>query len=387
MFKPGITKFLKANPFSPSTRIGVVTNNTGRDINGNHLIDCILECESFCTLQTIFSPEHGFSSLEPDGEHVSNSTYANRIPIISLYGKNKIPKDSDLTEIDVLIYDIQDVGVRFYTYISTLRNILEAAHKNKIPVHILDRPDLAGGCAIEGPMLESNLTSFVSHIPVPIRYAMTPGELALWWIKQANLSIDITIWKCENYVCSTPFSKLNFPWFNPSPSMTSEDTVKFYPGTCLFEGTNLSEGRGTSKPFQNIGAPWIDSNLWLEHLLPILPPEVQCKTIQFNPTFSKFSGELCNGISLTTTSDFLTNAVEIAIYTLWSFMETHPDKIEFTGRPNLAHPFFDYLAGTHSLRESLINKKNIKDIIANLKELPKDFCNSRKDILLYERKD
>lgn len=386
MFKPGIEKFLKSKPFSPSTRIGVVTNNTGRNRNGNHLVDCILEDNDFCILQTIFSPEHGFSSLEPDGEHVNNSTYSNNIPIVSLYGKNKIPKDSDLESIDALVYDIQDVGVRFYTYISTLRNILEAAHKNKIPVHILDRPDLAGGFIIEGPMLSPDLTSFVSHIPVPIRYAMTPGELALWWIKQANLSVDITIWECENYICPTSFSKLNFPWYNPSPSMTSEDTVKFYPGTCIFEGTNLSEGRGTSKPFQNLGAPWVNIDLWLELLSTVIPSEVHCNKIQFTPTFSKFSGQLCNGVSLTTDADFLTNSVEIAVCVLWSLMETHPEKVEFTGRPNLEHPFFDYLMGTHAIRENLINKKHIKDIITDLKQLPEKFCNSRREILLYERK-
>ena len=384
-FQPGITNFLNSTQFSQDTRVGVVTNNTGRDINGVHLIDLLLKRKNFCKLVKIFTPEHGFSSNEPDGQPVNDSIYAESIPIISLYGKNKIPQAKDLENIDMLVYDIQDVGVRFYTYISTLRNILDVATKHNISVHILDRPDLSGGKFCEGPMLDSNLSSFVGHIPIPVRYGMTPGELALWWKNKANLNLELKVWKCSNYKILTPFNKLGIPWFKPSPSIKSEETIKFYPGTCLFEGTNLSEGRGTNAPFQIIGAPWVNADLWLELFKTVSPSEIDFKKVHFTPTFSKYTGENCNGIKLSTSVNFIKQPFKLAINLLWSLIKTHPQEVIFTKRPNLDFPFFDYLAGNSSIRKELQNGKEYNEINIALLNPSAQFLESRKQCLLYKR--
>lgn len=385
MFKPGLANFINAKPLTSNTRVGVVTNNTGRNSNGNHLIELLLDKPDFCDLRKIFSPEHGFSSQEPDGEDVANSLYSNKIPIISLYGKSKIPNKSDLKDVDALIYDIQDVGVRFYTYVSTLRNILDSANLTGIPVHILDRPDYAGGKIVEGPMLNSSLSSFVGHIPVPVRYGMTPGELALWWKAEANLKVDLKIWKCINYQCPTPFEQLNFPWVKPSPSMKSIETVKFYSGTCLFEGLNVSEGRGTLAPFQILGAPWIDGNLWLEAFSKTHNDEINCEVVEFSPTFSKFAGENCKGLKLTTKQNFLDNSFQIALDLIRTLMKTHPGKIEFISRPNLKMPFLDYLIGNSEIRNALETDNNPNHLAKELLEPTNGFKNSRNKVLLYER--
>ncbi len=384
-FKPGLENFLSNFKSSKTVNVGIVTNYTGRNSNGISILNLINDDPRF-DLKLVFSPEHGFSSQEPDGEHVSNSVHKElSIPIISLYGSSKNPDISLFSDLDILLYDIQDVGVRFYTYISTLKNVIDAAEKTQTPVHILDRPDILGGKIVEGPDLRQGFESFVSHLPIPLRYGMTPGELGKWWKQRNNYKLDLIVWECQDYACPTVYEDLKFPWFKPSPSMHSTETAKFYPGTCLFEGTNLSEGRGTRSPFQTFGAPWFDSERFLEIYSENFSYPIQLNAIEFLPTFSKFAGENCRGIEISATDHFLSNSVEIGLAMIFTCLKVHGDLIEFTPRPNLDHPFFDYLAGTDSIRNLLISEAPFEAIIHELKKDLADFNESRQKVLIYKR--
>lgn len=385
MFEPGIETFFKTAHGSRKLRVAAVTNFTGRDHTGRHLIKRLAEDDRFI-LTRVFTPEHGFNSDAPDGEHVADSKHDSlNIEIISLYGAMKKPTPALLQDLDLLIYDIQDVGVRFYTYISTLRNIMEAAAEAGIAVAVLDRPDVLGGTIVEGPMLDPGFTSFVGHLPVALRYGLTPGELALWWKARQGIKTEVTVYKCRDYSCPLDFETLGFPWFKPSPSMPDVTTAIFYPGTCLFEGTELSEGRGTEAPFRNLGAPWVDGQAWAECLKPLLPPGISVTPVAFNPTFGKCAGENCHGINLFSSSTRIDNAVFIGVAALYALLQTHPGKVTFAGRPNLQHPFIDYLAGTDLVRKGLLNGDTPDKILAAANHGTAEFAREREAFFLYPR--
>lgn len=381
MFEYGLEEFLS----SPAVggRLGLITNATGRDRHGVHLVDR-LAGHPRLRLAAIFTPEHGFGADAPDGEHVASTTHQRyRVPIHSLYGPRKSPSPDELKGLDLLAYDIQDVGVRFYTYISTLRNTMEAAAQNGIPFHVLDRPDLLGGVAVEGPMLQGGFESFVGHLPVPIRYGLTPGELARWWNSRLKPPVHLTVWQCRGYRRGMSFEQLGVPWVKPSPSMCSTATARFYPGTCLYEGTSISEGRGSDAPFQILGAPGIIPEQWIEALSPLLPDGVQASPASFRPTFSKFEGEECRGIRLDTAAPLLQNSFGIGIRTLSALMRSHPGLIEFTTRPSLPHPFFDHLAGNSWLREALMGGTPPAEIEARAAAENAAFAVERQNFYIY----
>ena len=380
MFEYGLEAFLK-DP-TMHGRVGLITNHTGRDRHGVHLADRLLP-HPHLMLTRIFSPEHGFGSDAPDGEPVGNSLFKQHVPIVSLYGTKKAPDAEDLQDIDLLVFDIQDVGVRFYTYISTLRNVLEAAATHGIPVHILDRPNLLGGTIIEGPMLTPGYESFVGHLPIPLRYGLTPAELAGWWNQTLPRPAPLVPWKCSGYHRSSSFSQLGIPWCKPSPSMATPETAKFYPGTCLFEGTNVSEGRGSDAPFQILGAPWVVPLLWLETLTPLLPDSVTAETVEFTPTFSKFQGEPCSGIKVSTSEPIFPEAVELGIALLHSLMKSHPGMVAFPRLGNRPHLFFDLLAGNSWLREGLEEGLTPGDLFARGQEETRPFADQIESFWLY----
>jgi uncharacterized protein YbbC (DUF1343 family) len=385
MFKPGIEVFFENQMTSAPRRVAAVTNFTGRDRHGRHLAH-LLANDSRFTLARIFTPEHGFTSDAPDGEHVSNSREKSlEVDIISLYGPNKKPARELLADLDLLIYDIQDLGVRFYTYISTLRNILDAASEIDLPVVVLDRPDVMGGQTVEGPMLQPGFSSFVGHLPIALRYGLTPGELAKWWHARNAMKNQLSVICCEDYHCPTEFDNLSFPWFKPSPSMPDVGTALMYPGTCLFEGSNISEGRGSTHPFRNLGAPGIDADRWLECIKPLLSDEVTVTTCSFVPTFSKFTGETCSGIRLVCEHP-IANAVYTGVAALWALMQSHPGLVEFTDRPGLEHPFIDYLAGTDRIRKGLLAGEKPSDIVRNSSAGCEEFTAQRASFFLYLRK-
>ena len=323
-------------PLLENHNIAVVANQTSM-IRKTHLIDSLLNLD--VSIIKVFSPEHGFRGEEDAGAKIEDDIDKKTgLPIISLYGKNKKPTKAQLENIDILLFDIQDVGARFYTYISTLHYVMEAASEHNIQVIVLDRPN-PNGHYIDGPVRKQEFKSFVGMHPVPIVHGMTIGEYARmingegWIQKKCNL----TIIEMENYTHNLSY---NLP-IKPSPNLPNDLSINLYPSLCLFEGTTISIGRGTKYPFQHFGAPYLKSKY------SFTPKSGEGSK---NP---KYKNKKCYGTDLRTQKKYLT-----AIHLDW-LIESYnncPEKETFFNN------FFDKLAGTNKLREQIISGKTVKEI-------------------------
>ncbi len=326
---PGAYQIKDYLPILQGKRVGLVGNQTS-EINGTHLVDTLLSLK--VNLVKVFAPEHGFRGRASAGEHVADSKDVKTgLPIISLYGKHKKPTKDDLKNIDILVFDIQDVGARFYTYLSTLHYVMEAAAENKIPVIVLDRPN-PNSDYIDGPVMQASFTSFIGLHPVPIVYAMTIGEYARMikgekWLKN-GLQPDLKIIKIKHYKHGDVYS---LP-VKPSPNLPNDQAVRLYPSLCLFEGTDISVGRGTDFPFQVYGSPF-------------LPKTEFSFTPQPNAgsKWPKHQGKLCYGKDLR----HITPPAEIYLQWLIDTYKKYPDKEKYFNQ------FFVKLAGTGRLQKQI----------------------------------
>ena len=281
-------------------RIGLVTNHTGRNIEGRQTIDVLKEAKNV-RLTALFSPEHGIRG-ELDQATISDSVDEKTgLPIYSLYGETRRPKQEQLKDIDAIVFDIQDVGARFYTYISTLQNVLVEAAKAGKPVFVLDRPNPINGMDVEGPIADADKLSFVATHTLPVRHGMTIGELAMMFVKEKQIAADVRVVKMENWNRAQWFDQTNQVWVNPSPNMRSLTEATLYPGVGLLEFTNLSVGRGTDTPFEVIGAPYIDGRTLALQLNSRAIPGVRFVPARFKPTASVFKGEWCGGVNIVIT--------------------------------------------------------------------------------------
>lgn len=277
-------------------RIGLVTNHTGRDRAGKPTIDVLFKAPNV-KLVALFAPEHGIRGLAD--EKVSDTKDEQTgLPIYSLYGETRRPKPEQLKDLDALVYDIQDVGVRFYTYISTLGIVIEEAGKAKLPVFVLDRPNPINGIDVEGPIADADKLSFIAYHTIPVRHGMTIGELARLYNEQRSLNADLRVIRMENWRRSMWFDATGLTWINPSPNMRSLTEATLYPGIGLLETTNLSVGRGTDTPFEIIGAPWLDGQKLAAYLNARRLPGVRFLPVSFKPNASVFKNEECRGVNI-----------------------------------------------------------------------------------------
>jgi uncharacterized protein YbbC (DUF1343 family) len=277
-------------------RIGLVTNHTGRNREGRQTID-VLNKAPGVKLVALFSPEHGIRGLAD--EKISDSKdEATGLPIYSLYGETRRPKAEQLKDLDALVYDIQDVGARFYTYISTLGYIMEEAAKTKLPVFVLDRPNPIGGLEVEGPIADTDKLSFISYHTIPTRHGLTIGELGQLFNRQRKIGADLRVIKMDGWRRSMWFDETNLTWINPSPNMRSLTEATLYPGVGLLETTNVSVGRGTDTPFEIVGAPWIQGDKLAEYLNQRSIPGVRFVPLRFTPKSSVFKEEQCGGVNI-----------------------------------------------------------------------------------------
>jgi uncharacterized protein YbbC (DUF1343 family)/CubicO group peptidase (beta-lactamase class C family) len=280
-------------------RIGLVTNQTGRDRSGRSTIDVLYKAQGV-KLVALFSPEHGIRGLAD--EKVSDTKDEQTgLPIYSLYGESRRPKPEQLKDLDALVYDIQDVGVRFYTYITTLGYLLEEAGKAKLPVFVLDRPNPINGTDVEGPIADQDRLSFTAYHTIPVRHGMTVGELARLYNEERHIGSDLRVIKMENWRRAMWFDATGLTWINPSPNMRSLTEAALYPGVGLLETTNLSVGRGTDTPFEVIGAPWLDGPRLASYLNARRIAGVRFIPVRFTPSSSVFKNEECGGINLVIT--------------------------------------------------------------------------------------
>jgi uncharacterized protein YbbC (DUF1343 family)/CubicO group peptidase (beta-lactamase class C family) len=277
-------------------RVGLVTNHTGRTRDGTSTIDALFHAPDV-KLVTLFSPEHGIRGLV-DAEVADGKDEATGLPIVSLYGKTRKPTPESLEGLDVLVYDIQDIGVRFYTYISTLGLVLEAAGERGLPVVVLDRPNPVGGLAVAGPLRDPEFASFIAYHALPVRHGMTVGELARMFNDERKLNVDLRVIACEGWRRGDLYDRTGLTWINPSPNMRSLTEALLYPGVGLLEATNLATGRGTDTPFERVGAPWIDPRAFARALNERGLPGVRFVPFRFTPRERQYAGRECGGVQI-----------------------------------------------------------------------------------------
>jgi uncharacterized protein YbbC (DUF1343 family)/CubicO group peptidase (beta-lactamase class C family) len=277
-------------------RVGLVTNHTGRDRAGRQTID-VLHKGAGVRLVALFSPEHGIRGLSD--EKVSDSKDEQTgLPIYSLYGETRRPKPEQLKDLDALVFDIQDVGVRFYTYISTLGYLMEEAARAHVPLYVLDRPNPIGGVETEGPVADADKLSFIAYHRIPVRHGMTVGELATFFNEERKIGCDLRVVKMEGWRRGMWYDATNLTWVNPSPNMRSLTEATLYPGIGLLETTNLSVGRGTDTPFEIVGAPWLDGQRLASYLNNRKIAGVRFVPVRFTPKSSVFKDEECSGVNV-----------------------------------------------------------------------------------------
>ena len=292
---------LRADGFTAlrGKRVGLLTNHTGRARDGATTID-LIHAAPDVRLVALFSPEHGIRGIL-DAKMPSSVDGTTGLPIHSLYGETRRPTPEMLTGIDTIVIDLQDIGARFYTYMTTMAYVMEEASKRNIAVVVLDRPNPINGFQIEGPTLDEAQVSFTGYMPMPIRHGMTLGELARLFNAERKIGADVTVVAMRNWERDAWFDQSGLPWINPSPNMRNLIQATLYPGIGAFESTNLSVGRGTDTPFEQIGAPWIDGVALAEALNARQIPGIRFYPVRFTPSSSKYSGEECQGLFMIVT--------------------------------------------------------------------------------------
>lgn len=336
-------------------------------------------------LRALFGPEHGLRGDAQAGQHVTAATDPlTGLPVYSLYGDTHKPTPAMLDGLDVLLFDLQDGGVRFYTYLSTLAYTLQAAAENNLPLLVLDRPAFLNGLTVEGPTLDPAYTSFVGIYPLPLRYGLTAGEVARLLNAVFDIGCDLTVVPLDGWRRGMWFDDTGLPFVPPSPNLPTLAALTAYPGTCLVEGTNLSEGRGTTRPFEYIGAPWVDAPALAQALNALDLPGARFRPVYFVPTFSKHQGELCAGVHLYVTDRDSFRPVETALYLLAQVKRAHPQHFDWRApwSPGGRSPI-DLLSGSDQVRLHLDAELPITDLTATWKEGIHTFEKLRAAYLLY----
>ncbi len=375
---------LAASEFAPlrGKRVGVVANPTAVDGELRGIVER-LEGAPGVTLVCLFAPEHGAHGAEAAGKTIGDDAHSSRaaLPIYSLYGETRRPSAEMLRGIDIVLFDIQDIGVRTYTYLATLKEVLAAAAENDVEVCVLDRPVPLGGRA-EGPVLEPSFTSFVGPHSLPLRHGLTAGEFARLVNAEAGLGAPLRVIAMTGYERSAwSVGRGERPWIAPSPNIPDRETALVYAGMVLVEGTNVSEGRGTTRPFRLVGAPWIDADELAHEIRSLRPLGCRVRPALFRPWFSKYEGESCQGIEVYVLDPFRYRPVEFAVALLVALQRLYPGDFAIDA------PRFDRLAGTASLRESIERGDSVETIAADWRTALAEYERRRRPHLLYPLED
>ncbi|TWM27269.1 hypothetical protein CHCC14821_2984 [Bacillus paralicheniformis] len=375
---PGIEVIMKKQSILKGKRVGLITNPTGVNSALISSIDLLHQAPGI-ELTALYGPEHGVRGDAQAGDKVDSSIDEKTgLPVYSLYGDTRKPTPEMLKNVDVLLFDIQDVGTRFYTYIYTMAYAMEAAKENGIPFIVLDRPNPQSGLKVEGPVLDPDYSSFVGMYPIPLKHGMTAGELAKLFNDEFNIGADLTVIKMKGWKRQMFFEDTGLPFVLPSPNMPTPDTSIVYPGTGLIEGTNMSEGRGTTKPFELIGAPYMKSTELAEKLNGLKLPGVRFRAASFTPTFSKHQNKLCHGVELYVTNRSAFKPVNTGIAIIKTVHDLYPDDFEFLPSGN-----FNRLIGNGWVKTMIEQGASIDEIVKKYEAEQKRFMNIRKKYLLY----
>ncbi len=378
--------FLRLNGKS----IGLVCNQASVSHDYRHVLEILLAKHQggHLQLKAVFGPQHGLFGHTQDNMIEWEADDFRRQPFAtySLYGQHREPTPEMLKELDVLVIDLQDVGARYYTFIWTIALCIKACAAAGIPVMILDRPNPINGIQVEGTLLDPEFASFVGLYPLPIRHGLTFGEIAKYLQSKFFPTADLSVIQMEGWDRSAYLDQTDAPWAIPSPNMPTVDTAVVYPGGCLIEGTNLSEGRGTTRPFEIIGAPYLDGWKLAERLNSRALPGVTFRALQFEPTFNKFAGTLCEGVFLHVTDRAAFQPVLTFVGLLQDVLSLAPGQFNWNPPPYeyeyLKLPI-DILNGNVWLREAIEKQVPLNEIRDRFQEECRSFESVRRESLLY----
>lgn len=379
---------LHAELFS-GKRIGIITNHTAYDSDGTHIVDRFAAMEDV-EITALFGPEHGIRGSGEAGEKIDTENDPIRnVPIYSLYGATRKPTLEMLENVDVLVFDIQDIGARFYTYIYTMSNAMEAAAEQGKSFVVLDRPNPINGSDVQGNILQSEFATFVGKFPIPVRHGMTAGELATLfnesgWLGE-GVKADLTVVPLSNWKRNQWYDETGLSFIKPSPNMPSLAAATSYPGTCLLEGIKINEGRGTETPFLVLGAPWVVADSLAERLNALALDGVSFQPHRYTPiaiegasTNPRYRDEACNGVKINITDRNIFNSYFAGIAIVHTLNMMYPDNIEWRER------HFDRLCGTDEIRRAILAGRPLEELKALSEVGLQRFRNEREAFLLYK---
>jgi uncharacterized protein YbbC (DUF1343 family) len=385
---PGIDRLLTTDRrLIAGRRVGLVCNPASVDARFTHTADRLFD-DPDVTLAALFGPQHGFRSDLQDNmiETPHGRDCRRQVPIFSLYSDTREPTAEMLHGLDVLVIDLQDVGTRVYTYVYTMANCMRAAARHGLPVVVCDRPNPIGGEDVEGARLRLPWTSFVGQFPIPMRHGMTIGELARLFNDGFEIGCDLTVIGLDGWRRSMYHDETGLPWVIPSPNLPTLDSAIVYPGAVLFEGTQLSEGRGTTRPFEIIGAPWIDGERLARAMNGRGLPGVHFRPVFFEPTFQKHARRPCGGCQLHVTDRRSFAPLRTAVELIEEFRSEQPDNFAWREPPyEYEHDKepIDILYGSDLLRRTLDEGGDVQALVASWKPEEDDFRRQREQYLLY----
>jgi uncharacterized protein YbbC (DUF1343 family) len=362
-------------------RLGIIANHTSYDSEGKYIVDVLRAMEGVRVV-ALFSPEHGLRGLEEAGKKVGNETDpVSGLPVYSLFGSISKPTPQMLADVDVLVFDIQDIGARFYTYLYTMSLAMEAAAENHKRFVVLDRPNPINGTQIEGPVLDPKFATFVGLYPIPVRYGQTIGELARMingegWLAK-GVKADLTVVPLTGWWRRMWFDQTGLRFIKPSPNMPDVETAALYPSLCLLEGTNVSEGRGTPKPFRQFGAPWIDPNTLATKLNSLNLPGVRFVATSFTPTSSKFQSQKCPGVEILITDRTRLEPFWTGVQIVNELHHLYPTQFKWNEKHS------DRLCGTATIREAITAQKSLQPLKTIWASECKTFDQTRRKYFIY----
>ena len=381
------TDVLLSSPRLRGKRVGIVCNHASVDLGFEHIVDRLAAADGV-TMGAIFGPQHGFRSDVQDNmiETPHRDDPGRRVPVYSLYSETREPTAEMLRGLDALVIDLQDIGARIYTYIYTMANCLRACAKHRVPVIVCDRPNPINGTDVEGALLVKGFESFVGQFPIPMRHGMTMGEIARLFNEHFALGADLEVVKMEGWERGMYADASDLPWVMPSPNMPTLDTAIVYPGTVLFEGILISEGRGTTRPFELIGAPWINAEDFARRMNALDLKGVHFRPAVFEPTFQKHAKQTCGGCQIHVTDRGEFRPVLVGVALIAMFHAVDPKRFAWRQPPyEYEHDKMpiDILAGSDALRQQIESGMDARDIAASWQEDEEAFRKLRQPFLIY----
>jgi uncharacterized protein YbbC (DUF1343 family) len=386
--KPGLdVVFERYRGLVRGKRIGLIVNPASVNRTFHHASDLFLASPD-CHLVALFGPQHGISSTTQDNmiQWEGGRDERTGLPVYSLYGATRIPTEEMVRDLDALVCDLPDVGTRVYTFAATMANCMIAARQYDKEMIVLDRPNPIGGVQVEGGLVEPGFESFVGMFPIPLRHGMTMGELALLFNEAFGIGCRLSVVPMDGWQRQMWYDQTDLPWIMPSPNMPTLDTATVYPGTVLVEGTLLSEGRGTTRPFELIGAPFIDPYRLVKQLAGEKLPGVFFRPCFFTPTFQKHQGKVCGGVQIHVLDRRQFKPVITGIALLKAIHRLYPDQFAWR-QPPYEYVYdklpFDVIAGSDRLRQQIVADIPLAEIEASWQSDLTRFLEMRRPYLLY----